>query len=86
MENERDLQETSAEETAAEEMTAAPVSDPDPEKPKKKVNIARRKRLKYGGLATAITCVVVAIVVLVNVLVSRLTERFPLLLALPAAI
>ncbi|MBQ9695712.1 MAG: GldG family protein [Oscillospiraceae bacterium] len=82
MENERDLQETSAEETAAEEMTAAPVSDPDPEKPKKKVNIARRKRLKYGGLATAITCVVVAIVVLVNVLVSRLTERFPLKLDL----
>lgn len=48
------------------------------DKPKKKRNPATIKKLRYGGLATAITCVVVAAVVLLNVLVSRLVEKYPL--------
>ncbi|MDE5565188.1 MAG: GldG family protein, partial [Oscillospiraceae bacterium] len=56
------------------------------ESPKKtrKPNAAFQKKLKYGGLATAITCVAVAIVVVVNLLVSRLVERYPLKLDLTA--
>lgn len=50
----------------------------------KKPNAAFRKKMKYGGLATAITCVAVAIVVVVNLLVSRLVERYPLKLDLTA--
>ncbi|MBR3631050.1 MAG: GldG family protein [Oscillospiraceae bacterium] len=48
------------------------------DKPTKKRDAATVKKLKYGSVATAITCVVVAVVVLVNVLVSRLVEKYPL--------
>lgn len=36
-----------------------------------------RKKLKYGGLATTITLIFVAVVVLVNVIVEQLGNRFP---------
>ena len=55
---------------------------PVSEKAKKPVNLARRKKLKYGGLATAITCIVVAVVVVLNILVSMLIEKYPLKLDL----
>lgn len=54
-----------------------------PEKPKKKkLNAAAQKKLRYGGVATAITCVTAAAVVLVNLLVSRVVEKYPLKLDL----
>ncbi|MBQ8824538.1 MAG: GldG family protein [Ruminococcus sp.] len=40
-------------------------------------SIHRKKKLKYGGIATAITLIVTAVVILVNVVVSLLMERFP---------
>ncbi|MBQ8928255.1 MAG: GldG family protein [Oscillospiraceae bacterium] len=52
------------------------------EKPKRRMSAAAKKRLRYGGVATAITCVVVAIVVLVNVLVGVLVKKYPLKLDL----
>jgi len=58
--------------------TAAPAEN----KPAKKTNSAMRKKLKYGSVATAITCVVVAIVVVVNVLVNMLVEKYPVKLDL----
>ncbi len=70
------------ENTETTETTETTGDAPKPEKPKKPVNVAMRKRLRYGGLATAITCVVVAIVVVLNILVSHLTERYPLKLDL----
>lgn len=57
-----------------------PVSDN--KKLKKPVNLARRKKLKYGSVATAITCTVIAVVVLLNILVSVLVEKYPLKLDL----
>ncbi len=49
------------------------------EKPAKKhMSAAMQKKLRYGGVATAITCVVVAIVVVLNVLVSRMVDKYPL--------
>lgn len=53
-----------------------------PKKEKKKLSAARMKKLKYGGIATAITCVVVAIVIVVNILVNMLVEKYPLKLDL----
>ncbi len=76
-ENEKDLkQETPASENAAE------AAESKTEKTPKKKNAALRKKFKYGGLATAITCVVVAIVVVANVLVSKLVETYPVKLDL----
>jgi hypothetical protein len=48
-------------------------------KPKKTIN---KRKLKYGSVATAITVVFIAVIVLVNVLVTSLTERYPLKLDL----
>ena len=53
-----------------------------PKKEKKKLSAAKLKKLKYGSIATAITCAVVAAVVLLNVLVSVLVEKYPLKLDL----
>ncbi len=53
-----------------------------PKKEKKKLSAAKLKKLKYGGIATAITCAVVAAVILLNVLVSVLVEKYPLKLDL----
>lgn len=69
--------ETSVEKAEKPEKTESP-------KKTRKPNAAFQKKLKYGGLATAITCVAVAIVVVVNLLVSRLVERYPLKLDLTA--
>ncbi len=51
-------------------------------KEKKKLSAAAQKKLKYGGIATAITCTVVAVVVLLNILVNVLVEKYPLKLDL----
>ena len=60
-----------------------PVSDhKNMKKSKKPINLARRKKLKYGSVATAITCTVIAVVVLLNILVSVLVEKYPLKLDL----
>ena len=53
------------------------------EKKKKKFTINKRK-LKYGSVAAAITVVFTAVVVLLNVLVTSLTDRYPLKLDLTA--
>lgn len=76
--------ENAAETSASAENTAAPVKEEKPAKEKKsrKMSAAARKKFKYGGLATAVTCVVVAIVVVVNVLVSTLVEKYPVKLDL----
>lgn len=47
----------------------------DAEKRQKKLQ--RRKKLKYGTLATVVTAIVIAVVVLVNVVVSLLCDRYP---------
>lgn len=57
---------------------SSPAKAETPDKPKKQFNPAMAKKLRYGGVATAITCVVIAAVVLLNVLVSRLVEKYPL--------
>lgn len=51
-------------------------------KPKKKMSAAAQKKLRYGGVATAITCVVTAVVIVLNILVSRIVEKYPLKLDL----
>ena len=50
-------------------------------KPKKKLTL-NRKKIKYGGLATAITAIFIAAVVLLNVVVSTVMDRYPLKLDL----
>ncbi|MCR5718784.1 MAG: GldG family protein [Oscillospiraceae bacterium] len=72
-ENETEKQETVTEPSLSDQKPAE-----QPAKPKKKVNLAARKKLKYGGIATAITCIVTAAVIGVNVLVSRVVEKYPL--------
>ena len=69
-------------EKEVQEVTEADKPAAQPEKPKKRMNAAAQKKLKYGAIATAITCVVTAIVIIVNVLVSRLMEKYPLKLDL----
>ena len=44
---------------------------------KQQKKLKNRKKLKYGGLATAITVIFVAVVVLVNVVVTQLDKRSP---------
>lgn len=60
----------------------------DPKDKKKKSRKERVKKdirkLRYGGVATALTVVVVAVVVLVNVVANILNERFPINLDLTA--
>jgi len=53
-----------------------------PKKEKKKMSAATLKKLKYGSISTAITCIVVAVVIVVNILVSMLVEKYPLKLDL----
>ncbi|MDE5883769.1 MAG: GldG family protein [Oscillospiraceae bacterium] len=52
------------------------------EKLKKSGNSGKSRKLKYGAVATAITCTVTAVVIIVNVLVSILVEKYPLKLDL----
>ena len=54
------------------EKTAAPISE---EKRQKKMQV--RKKLKYGGIATAVTVIFVAVVVLLNVIVAQVCKRNP---------
>lgn len=54
------------------EKTAAPISE---EKRQKKMQV--RKELKYGGIATAVTVIFVAVVVLLNVVVAQVCKRNP---------
>lgn len=54
------------------EKTAAPISE---EKRQKKMQV--RKKLKYGGIATAVTMIFVAVVVLLNVVVAQVCKRNP---------
>ena len=54
------------------EKTAAPISE---EKRQKKMHV--RKKLKYGGIATAVTVIFVAVVVLLNVVVAQVCKRNP---------
>lgn len=44
---------------------------------KRQNKLKRQKKLKYGGLATAITIIFVAVVVLINVVVEQIGNRFP---------
>lgn len=55
-----------------EKKAAAPMSEE-----KRQNKLKRRKKLKYGSLATAVTVIFVAVVVLVNVVVSLIGDRFP---------
>ena len=54
------------------EKTVAPISE---EKRQKKMQV--RKKLKYGGIATAVTVIFVAVVVLLNVVVAQVCKRNP---------
>lgn len=54
------------------EKTAAPISE---EKRQKKMQV--RKKLKYGGIATAVTVIFVAVVVLLNVVAAQVCKRNP---------
>ena len=48
-------------------------------KPEKPVKIKKdRRKLRYGGMATALTAVAVVVIVLINVVASVLSDRFPL--------
>lgn len=55
-----------------EKKAATPMSEE-----KRQNKLKRRKKLKYGSLATAVTVIFVAVVVLVNVVVSLIGDRFP---------
>lgn len=54
-------------------------------KPRKRMSAAAQKKLRYGGIATAITAIVTIAVVLVNLLVSRVVETYPLKLDLTSS-
>ncbi len=45
------------------------------EKRQQKLKI--RKKLKYGGLATTVTVIVIAVVVLLNIIVTQVAKRYP---------
>ena len=82
---ENEKKETAQESVPAADTKDTPAHKDTPEKqaaPKKRMSAAARKRLRYGGVATAITCVVIAIVVLANVLVGVLVKKYPLKLDL----
>ncbi|MGN1417089.1 MAG: hypothetical protein ACI4XF_09605, partial [Oscillospiraceae bacterium] len=77
-----DTQETAPEAAPAEEN--APEADKkkkekyvDPAKAAEKAEKKKysRRKLKYGGAATAVTLIVIAVVVLVNVVLSVLSDR-----------
>ncbi len=75
-----DIEKENIQEAAAPE--AAESAAPAKETKSRKMSVAAIKKFKYGGLATAITAVVVAIVVVLNLLVSMLVEKYPLKLDL----
>lgn len=62
-ENQKKKPSSAAEETRSEE--------------KRQKKLKMRKKLKYGGLATTVTVIFVAVVVLVNVVVNLVGNRFP---------
>ncbi len=64
-----------------EKKQTAPAADAPKQK---KLSSASRKKFKYGSIATAITCIVVAIIVGVNVLVDLLVQKYPIKLDLTA--
>ena len=84
-ENENEKQETAAQDVT-ENVTEPAAAEQEPAKPeqpaKKKMSASAQKKLKYGSIATAITCVVTAAVIGLNVLVSRVAEKYPLKLDL----
>lgn len=66
-----------------EKVTQASEAPEAPEKlRKKRMSAAAQKKLRYGGVATAITCVTVVVVVLLNLLVSNIVKKYPLKLDL----
>ena len=80
-----------AEEPAGENAGEEVPDGAEGEDPKDKKKNSRKERVKkdtrklrYGGVATALTVVVVAVVVLVNVVANILNERFPINLDLTA--
>lgn len=76
-----DIEKETIQEAAAPEAKENTASNQE-KKPRKKMSAAAIKKFKYGGLATAITAVVVAIVVVLNLLVSMLVKKYPLKLDL----
>lgn len=78
------LQEYAEEEAAAAENSDSTDSKkkkkhertPEEEKERALNSVKRRKKLKYGALATVITAVVIAIVVVVNIICGLLDSRF----------
>ncbi|MDD3832334.1 MAG: GldG family protein, partial [Oscillospiraceae bacterium] len=48
------------------------------EKPKKKRVRGDTRKLRYGGMATALTSVVVVVIVLINIVAGILNDRFPI--------
>lgn len=43
----------------------------------RRISAASRRKFKYGGIATAITCIVTVLVVVLNVLVGVIVEKYP---------
>lgn len=70
-------QKKAAENTASPEKEQAVAAEKTekPEKEKKKFN---GKKLKHGAMATAFTCVFIALVVLVNVIATVIFDKFPI--------
>ena len=86
-------QEETVETAAAEEVlspdehskgSASVEDEPKNSKPKKEKVKKDTRKLRYGGMATALTAVVIVVVVLVNVVANILSDRFPLNLDLTA--
>ena len=44
---------------------------------KRQQRLKIRKKLKYGGLATTVTVIVIAVIVLLNVVVTQVAKRYP---------
>ncbi len=77
--------ETTPEEVVTPEATeVVETSDTEEIKQDNSQKIKSAYRLKYGSYATAITAIFIAVVILVNVVVSVLSERYPLTLDLTA--
>lgn len=69
------------EELDREEQTAAGEDSVQEEKPGKKPREKKKfnsKKLKHGAMATAFTCVFIAVVVLVNVVATMIFDRYPI--------
>ena len=75
------LKEYAEDEAASKDEDKAPKKKkrqrtPEEEKERALNSVKRRKKLKYGALATIITVVVIAIVVVVNIICGLLDQRF----------